>query len=321
LEQPGEKVSNPNDPDPPDLADSEDQPFTHYPFAHGLISWLSYRVCGNLTYTVRHGLNTGLRRKGGLGFLPPFLSRAAHTPETHFWQSLNLKDKVVYDIGAFEGHLACFFARQARQVVCYEPVPPTRARMVENLSLNSLTNVTIRPIGLSSQPGSFTLTWDPLIPGAASTAVSGNNPRLLTAQVPVSTLDHEIANHQPDPDFVKVDVEGLELNVLQGGEAILRRCHPDLFIELHGETLREKRAQSRAVIQFLLSLGYNDVYHVEQGSRVADPLNPPPGGHLYCRSLSASNSNPPQQPRISAVVSLSQTVEALSTQPTPTSHR
>ena len=64
------------------------------------------------TYTVRHGLIQGMRRKGGLGWLPPSVSSQSETKEHEFWKTLDLRGLVVYDIGCFHGILTLFFARQ-----------------------------------------------------------------------------------------------------------------------------------------------------------------------------------------------------------------
>jgi len=65
-----------------------------------LVAFVSQRLFGNYTYTIRHGLASGMRRKGGLGFLPV---NSGETAETEFLRKLPLAGKVVYDVGAFEG--------------------------------------------------------------------------------------------------------------------------------------------------------------------------------------------------------------------------
>src|SRR5215471_18032929 len=114
----------------------------HFSRRHEIIAFLS-RQCDGLTYTCRHGLIKGLRRRGGLGFLPGFIA-SSETAETRLFQSLTLKDKVVYDVGAFVGLLTLFFARKAKQVIAYEPNPPSHARAAENIALNGFTNVELR---------------------------------------------------------------------------------------------------------------------------------------------------------------------------------
>jgi hypothetical protein len=54
--------------------------------------------------------------------------------------------------------------------------------------------------------------------------------------VPIVTLD---SLSLPDPQFVKCDVEGHEIDVLCGAEQLIRRAHPVWFMEGHSETVFE----------------------------------------------------------------------------------
>src|SRR5947209_6114855 len=99
----------------------EDLPVRHYTLKHRLVSWISIHLFDNATYTVRHGLLKGMRRKGGLGWLPAKFSPGVRTAEQKFWSGLNLAGMTVYDVGAFHGLLTLFFASQAKTVVCFEP--------------------------------------------------------------------------------------------------------------------------------------------------------------------------------------------------------
>ena len=74
---------------------NEDAPFSHYSLRHRVTTWISQNLLGNLVYTCRHGLIKGLRRKGGLGWLPETVSKSVETAEHRFWGSLDLKGKVV----------------------------------------------------------------------------------------------------------------------------------------------------------------------------------------------------------------------------------
>ena len=81
----------------------------HFGLRHRVVAFISSRMFGNLTYRVRHGLAAGMRRKGGLGFLP-----FASGPDgrSRFLSGLDLAGKTVYDIGG-EGVLTLFFALKA----------------------------------------------------------------------------------------------------------------------------------------------------------------------------------------------------------------
>ena len=71
-------------------------PFQHYSRQHRTIAWVSRRLFDRFTYTVRHGLIRGMKRKGGLGWLPV----GTTTKEELFWRGVDLTG-LVYDVGAF----------------------------------------------------------------------------------------------------------------------------------------------------------------------------------------------------------------------------
>src|SRR3984885_7478187 len=130
---------------------AEDLPFRHYSNGHHAIAWISRCLFDRFTYTVRHGLICGMKRKGGLGWTPAWLSRGAQTSEETseemFWRGQALGGLVIYDVGAFHGLLTMFFASQGAQVIAYEPNEANYARLIENIRLNHLTNVQLRKLG------------------------------------------------------------------------------------------------------------------------------------------------------------------------------
>jgi FkbM family methyltransferase len=250
-----------------------------YMLKNQAISWISKNLFDGVTYTVRNGLNKGLRRRGGLGWLP---FESNDTAEMRFWNQLDLTGKVVYDIGAFHGLLTIFFARRARVVVAWEPNSRNRQRLNDNVRLNAFRNVTVRPYGLSSQPMQARMTFDPLAPGRASIdgGIAGGTEQEI---VEIRMLDQEEGLEKPD--LIKIDVEGFELNVLDGGTKTLER-HPALFLEMHGAGPADKRARVQAIVNRLWALGYRNILHVESGSTIT-PENSATAaeGHLYVRSL------------------------------------
>jgi FkbM family methyltransferase len=257
---------------------ADDRPFRHYSLRHRAIAWISRHLFDHCTYTVRHGLIRGMRRKGGLGWLPA----SAQTKEEMFWRDLPLNGLVVYDVGACHGILTMFFAARCKQVICYEPNEINCARLTENIRLNRLGNVQVRPLGVGAQPGSATFHYAPEMAGGGT--LDPHAMGSVSQRVEVSTLDHDIAALAlPAPDLIKIDIEGWELEALDGARETLAARHPALFLEMHGETMREKRSKARAIIGFLCDAGYTDIRHVETGAAIA------PGdetmaaeGHLYC---------------------------------------
>jgi FkbM family methyltransferase len=263
--------------------------FEHYSRKQRVVAWVSRNLFDGITYTVRHGLLRGMKRKGGLGWLPDSLIKAEVTAESKFWETAPLRGAVVYDIGAFHGMLTLWFARHANQVVSYEPVAQNRARLLENLSLNRIQNVTVRDVALGGGAGAAVMRVDPLMPGGSKVVVEENASRdaglePAIGRVRVTTLDQDIEERGlPAPTFLKIDVEGFELDVLRGAAQTLARGRPALFIEIHGETLAGKQRNAAAVVQFLHEAGYGPIQHIESGTEVS-PGNSDVAaqGHLYC---------------------------------------
>ena len=272
------------------VQDREAQPFHHYTMKHRLIAWISTNIFDNVTYRVRHGLIKGMKRKGGLAWLPEFAIGQIETPELSFWRRQDLSGQVIYDIGAFEGLITLFFARNCRQVVSYEPNTRNHARLVENLRLNGMTNVVTRRVAIGSKHDLATMVVNPLMRGGASIesdTVSGLRHSIKhvdSERVLVTTLDDDIREMSlPAPNLIKIDVEGLELDVLIGAQETLRAHKPGLFIELHGETMALKRKNIAAVIAFLNELSYREIQHIETHTPITgDNSSVAVEGHLYC---------------------------------------
>ena len=72
--------------------------------------------------------------------------------------------------------------------------------------------------------------------------------------VRVSTLDEELA--ELSPDLIKIDVEGGELHVLEGGRALLARARPRIIFEHVAEAARLYDASSGALWDLLSSSDY-----------------------------------------------------------------
>jgi FkbM family methyltransferase len=263
---------------------------THFTLRHRMVAAISNRL-DNITYTQRHGLIRGLKRKGGLGFLPSLIADSQETAEHRFLRSLDLDGRIVYEIGAFQGLLTLFFSGRAREVIAYEPNPSSYERVLENLRLNARTNVRLRDLAVGEHEGRITLLCDPLMPGGASgdPTLAGQIRQSAAARsldVRVVALDDDIAEAQlPPPDFVKIDIEGMELPALRGMTRTLAAHRPDLYLEMHGATMEHKDRNVRAIVAGLEQWGYRDLLHVESGERITTATaTRAREGHLFCRA-------------------------------------
>jgi FkbM family methyltransferase len=241
---------------------------------HRLITWVSQSFFDNRVYTVRNGLNKGLKRCGGLGWLP--IERS--NPEVEFWRAIDFTGKVVYDVGAFHGLLTMYFARTARAVVAWEPTTVNRTRLEKNIALNHFSNVTIRPYALGANRQRAVIRFDARSSGTASTK-EGLGHGGHTETVDIRPLDEEV--DLPPPDFIKVDTEGAELEVLKGASSLLVR-KPSLFLEMHGCDDADKISRVNAIVRHLVDIGYTDLVHVETQVRIyVDNAEKAAQGHIF----------------------------------------
>jgi FkbM family methyltransferase len=235
------------------------------------------------TYTTRSGMASGLKRKGGMGFMPRRL-----TEEERFYQSLDLRGKIVYDIGSYEGIFSLFAARAVgptgRLIVC-EPNPESFRRTSTNLQLNNFGHQpVIHNIALGKELDELTMFYPVKEPARATLdttiaeAYREHGELLSTCVIKVTTLDALVTSRLQVPDFIKIDTEGFELNVLKGGMETLAAFGPDLFMELHGSSPANWRSNRAAIHALLDSLGY-ETLNMDRQPVVAETQNV---SHLYC---------------------------------------
>lgn len=152
---------------------------------------------------------------------------------------------VVHDLGANIGFFALLAARLAGaegHVVALEPDPACAAAIDENARLNGAGNVTVlqRAAGSASRHERLFVVSD----GSWSHLESRGRHPLTTAevQVEVVALDDLVQSGEaPPPAVVKLDVEGSEIEALEGMREVLATHRPVLVCELH-ETAAEVAA-------------------------------------------------------------------------------
>ncbi len=230
-------------------------------------------------YVSRTGLTEGLLRRGGLGFL----STRPLSNEEVFLRELDLAEKTVFDIGAANGLTTLFFARKvgpAGRVIAFEPNPRSNAGIHDHIELNGFSNVSVFSTGIGEEASTVEFLYCPDRPalGTANPELQKKRrslPGTKTVMVDIDSLDHLISeNDLPSPDFIKLDVEGLELFALRGMARTLENHRPKLMVELHGQREEE-------VALFLLERGYRLLQVEEQLELTRDNLERDLHGHIF----------------------------------------
>ncbi|MCL4498692.1 MAG: FkbM family methyltransferase [Chloroflexi bacterium] len=253
-----------------------------------------------MVYTNRRGLAKGLKRRGGFGFIPRKSSR-----EDAFLGKLDVRGQTIYDIGGFEGLFSMFFARAVGEngrVITFEPNPINYRKLETNIALNRLGNIELYQVGLGRTETRATLVFPPYQLWRGSVSQDAQSEVLkekgaTAIQISIDSLDNLIATHNlPKPNFVKIDVEGMELEVLLGMRNVLLEHGPALFIEIHGFANPMDVAYAQSVVDFLTAAGYS-VYHVESADSLPPLLAPTHRvGHLYCTTNRLAADRMPTNP-------------------------
>lgn len=235
---------------------------------------------GGWTYTIRQGVAAGLVRKGGLGFIPRALSQ-----EEKFLLDLDWEGQTVYDVGGYEGVFTLFFAKSVGlggRVFTFEPNPANCQRIKENVLLNHLNNTRLLQFGLGSGKSKSKLVFWPGEPARGSIDESYQKSLLrqkeaTSIEIEIDSLDNLLSlNSLPPPDFVKIDVEAAELEVLRGMSHTLKTYQPRLFIEVHSGV------DVRQLVEGLVEKGYH-LHHVESKTSIGlANTQTAYNGHLYC---------------------------------------
>jgi FkbM family methyltransferase len=136
--------------------------------------------------------------------------------------------------------------------------------MARLLRRTSARNVSIHEIALSDHDGDAELFIpqgdDGLVHGLASLeARTAPSTRPVSAHVPIARLDAVI---DQDVAFVKIDVEGHELNVLNGAIELLERCQPVFLVEAED---RHRAEATHSVFEFFRSRSYRGFFLKDKG--------------------------------------------------------
>lgn len=120
------------------------------------------------------------------------------------------KKDIVVDIGAHLGAFSTYASRKVKQVISYEPSPQNYALLSENKKINKLTNIKLNQIAVSGNKGKIKLSLDPGNFGGNS--IYGSQKSIQVNTIPLTQVIKD--NHLSHIDFLKIDTEGAEYDIL-----------------------------------------------------------------------------------------------------------
>jgi len=165
--------------------------------------------------------------------------------------ALSRQSGIAFDIGAHVGAVSIYLSRRFRHVMAFEAVPATFAFLERNT--REISNITALNVAAGPVAGEVYLSHYSKhgqlshVSGGAAEAKT-----MCVGPIAAKTID---SYGLSDVSFVKIDVEGYELPVLEGAIETLRRCRPLVLVEQNGnEELHFGRPRDEAS-SFLENLG------------------------------------------------------------------
>lgn len=154
------------------------------------------------------------------------------------------KHRIAVDVGGHVGFHSFNLAHQFQQVHAFEPVAEHRGCFAKNTE--GLANIHLHAVALGKEPGSVRIETEH--------GSSGNSYVGGAGEIPMVTLD---SLGLTEVDYIKIDVEGLEENVLRGAIGTITRDRPVVMVEQkHAFSSTRFGLKDRGAVEFLKTLGY-----------------------------------------------------------------
>ena len=176
----------------------------------------------------------------------------------YFLDYYRINQSICIDIGAFKGLYSSVYARHFSYVHAFEASPYACLHSKSNFKRQQIPNITLHEIGILNYSGTavfnqqFTSEKKFHIRGTSSfnLDVHSSEPKNFVEQInlPVRPLD----SFKLHPSFLKIDADGTELKILEGGFDTISKSLP--FIQ--AETCLQ---DSEKIDDFLFKIGYKKI--------------------------------------------------------------
>ncbi len=166
--------------------------------------------------------------------------------ELEFIAGIIPPQSVILEVGANIGNHAIFYEKfmDTRRIILIEPNPDAVRLLKKNMELNNCTKMETSLLGIGAGKNRGRFFVRDVQMNNLGAAYLEANPGGDIEVAPLDELIHEKI------DFIKIDVEKMELDVLEGTKKLIAAHHPDIFIEIMNENIS-------AFEVFLKKIGYH----------------------------------------------------------------
>ena len=155
---------------------------------------------------------------------------------------------MLWDVGANVGSYSCYAAKaRTCRVYAFEPSVFNLELLARNIALNRLTDrITVVPLPLTEALGESTLNMMTTEPGGAMSSFGvdhGHDGKPIEAIFQVRTIGFSMQDAVtslgiPQPDYIKMDVDGIEHLILGGGADVLQNVR-SVLVEINDDFERQ----------------------------------------------------------------------------------
>ena len=189
----------------------------------------------------------------------------------YIYKNLQPND-IAVDIGAHKGGYLYWMQKKVGKngrVYAFEPQPKLHQYISKIIQVNNYSQVTLEHKGVSIQKGilelNIPMTKSGTSPGATIEKVNHQGD-FKQVKVDVITLDEYFFNKNIFPSLIKIDVEGHEKAVLEGGIKLLKKCKPKIVMECENRHLNDGDVFD--IFKILINIGYKG-YFFENNQLIA----------------------------------------------------
>jgi FkbM family methyltransferase len=173
---------------------------------------------------------------------------------------------VFFDVGANIGLYSLIAARELCEgggVFSFEPDPTNFALLQRNIALNRQTCViqaNLCALGdrIDEEGVSFYVPQGSV--GSQESSLSAKGKNMRAVKTPLNTIDNFCGKNGLVPSLIKIDTEGAEWPILQGGIEVIRSAKPRLIVEYHGTKAHDFGYTVPELWQRIEELGYSQTY-------------------------------------------------------------
>lgn len=192
------------------------------------------------------------------------------------------EDSVFVDIGANFGLYSLVASQKitnSGEIICFEPFPKNYAALKKNISLNSKSYIISENIALGDKKDELKLYYQPNEKnlGMVSANFMENS---KTIKVDVMSFDEYVKENGVDKiDFIKIDVEGFENQVINGMKKTLELFSPMILIEIFDEDILKSNHHNAH--DYLTRIGYSKYFIDDFGNLTGENTNPNRKNYFY----------------------------------------